>query len=94
VSVFSVLMRAARDFGEDLWSEVAASFGRFVVLLGRDGTDEPDDRATAGEDADDVGAAADLSVEPLGGVVGARPVWEGGEDEDVGAGFLEVLGHG
>jgi hypothetical protein len=35
------------------------------VLLGEDGADEADDRGTVGEDADDVGAAADLPVEPL-----------------------------
>jgi hypothetical protein len=31
------------------------------VLLGQDGADEPDDRVAVGEDADDVGAAADLA---------------------------------
>jgi hypothetical protein len=39
------------------------------MLLGEDGTDEPDDRATIGEDADDVGAPPDFPVEPLVGVV-------------------------
>ena len=51
--------------GEDVESEVAAAFGPFVVLLGEDGADEPDDRAPIGEDADDVGASPDLLVEPL-----------------------------
>ena len=51
--------------GEDVESEVAAAFGPFVVLLGQDGADEPDDRAAVGEDPDDVGAAADLAVEAL-----------------------------
>ena len=55
--------------GQDVESEVAASFGPLVMLLGEDGTDEPDDRATIGEDADDVGAPPDFPVEPLVGVV-------------------------
>ena len=38
----------------------AAGDGPLVVLLGEDGPDEADHRATVGEDADDVGAAADL----------------------------------
>ena len=48
-----------------------------------------------GEDPDDVGAASDLAVEPLVGVV--RPdlapdfLGEGGEGEQVRAGGLEVL---
>jgi len=40
-------------------------FGPFVVLLGEDGADEPDQGVAVGEDADDVGAAADLPVEPF-----------------------------
>ena len=51
--------------GEDVESEVAAAFGPFVVLLGQDGADEADDGGPVGEDPDDVGAAADLPVEPL-----------------------------
>ncbi len=51
-----------------------------------------------GEDADDVGAAADLAVESLVGVVGPdlapHLLGEGGEREDVGAGVVEVLGDG
>jgi hypothetical protein len=48
-----------------------------------------------GEDPGDVGAAADLAVEPLGyGVVGPdlAPDFlrEAGEGEDVGTGFLEM----
>ena len=55
-------------------------------------------RAAVGEDPDDVGAAADLAVESLVGVV--RPdlapdlLGERGERQDVGAGVLEVLGDG
>src|SRR5690606_39731168 len=56
--------------GQDLEAEVAAAFGPFVGLLGQDGPDEADDGAPVGEDPDGVGAAADLAVEPLGGVVG------------------------
>ena len=64
--------------GEDVEAEVAAAFGPFVVLLGEDGADEADDRVAVGEDADHVGAAADLAVEPLGGVIApdlATPPW-------------------
>jgi hypothetical protein len=39
--------------------------GPLVVLLGEDGTDEPDNGVAVREDADDVGAPADLLVEPL-----------------------------
>jgi hypothetical protein len=35
------------------------------VLLGQDRADQADDRGAIGEDPDDVGAAADLAVEPL-----------------------------
>jgi len=34
--------------GEDVESEVAAALGPFVVLLGEDGADEPDDRGAVG----------------------------------------------
>ncbi len=36
-----------------------------VVLFGEDRADQADDRGSVGEDADDIGAAADLLVEPL-----------------------------
>jgi hypothetical protein len=39
------------------------------VLFGQHGSDEADEGVTVGKDPDDVGAAADLPVEPLGGVV-------------------------
>jgi hypothetical protein len=51
--------------GQDVEAEVAAALGPVVVLLGEDGADEADDRIAVGEDADDVGAAAYLAVEPL-----------------------------
>jgi len=50
-------------FGEELQAHVAAAFGPFVVLFGRDGADEPDEGAAAGEDAEDVGVAAVFLVE-------------------------------
>jgi hypothetical protein len=37
-------------------------FGPFVGMLGQDGGDEAEDRVAVGEDADHVGAAADLFV--------------------------------
>ena len=76
-------------------AEVAAAFGPFVGLFGQDGADEADDGIPVGEDPDDVGAAADLAVEPFCGVV--RPdlaphvVGERGEGEQVLAGIAEVL---
>jgi hypothetical protein len=56
-------------FGEALGAHVAAHDGPFVVLLGEHGTDKSDDSVSVGEDADDVGAAAEFFVEPLLGVV-------------------------
>jgi hypothetical protein len=54
------------------------------VLFGQDGADEPDDAVPVGEDADDVGAAADLAVETFVGVV--RP--------DLSPDFLGERGEG
>jgi hypothetical protein len=51
--------------GQDVQAEVAAAFDPFVVLFGQDGADQADQGASVGEDADDVGAPADLSVEPF-----------------------------
>jgi hypothetical protein len=51
--------------GGDLKAHVTAGFGPFVVLFGEHGADQPDQRGAVGEDADDVGAAADLAVEAL-----------------------------
>ena len=56
--------------GEGVEAEVAAGFGPFVVLFGEHGADEADDRVAVGEDADHVGASADLAVEAFVGVVG------------------------
>ena len=44
-------------------------FGPLVGLLGEDRGDQAEDGTTVGEDADDVGAAADLPVQPLERVV-------------------------
>src|SRR4051812_50218041 len=89
---------AARHLAQEVESEVAAAFGPFVVLLGQDSADQADDGGPVGEDADHVGAAADLAVEPFVGVVGPdlapHLLRERGEGEDVGPGVLEVLGDG
>ena len=55
--------------GEDVEAEVAAAFGPFVVLFGQDGADEADQGVAVGEDPDDVGAPADLAVEPFLGLL-------------------------
>ena len=36
-----------------------------VILLGEERADEPDHGGVVGEDPDDVGAAADLLIDPL-----------------------------
>jgi len=59
--------------GEDVEPEVAAAFGPFVVLLGQDGADEADERVPVGEDADHVGAAADLLCRARISWSGQRP---------------------
>jgi len=76
-------------------AEVAAADEPFVVLFDHDAGGEPDEGAVVGEDADDVGAAADLAVEPfervgraeLGAVVGG----EGVEGEQVVFCFFEQV---
>ena len=66
------------------------------MLFGQHGTDEADQSVAVGEDPDDVGAAADLLVEPLLGVV--RPdlspdlLGERGERQQVRPSLLEVGG--
>lgn len=82
--------------GEDVEAEIAASLGPFVGLLGEDAANEADHRVPVGEDADAVGSAADLSVQPLVGVV--RPdllpevLGKRGEREDVCPGRVQVRG--
>ena len=51
--------------------------GPFVVLLEEDRADEPDDGLVVGEDADDLGAALDLTIDPFD--------WVGNRYEDGGA---------
>jgi hypothetical protein len=67
------------------------------VLFGQDGADQADEGVTAGEDPDDVGAAADLPVESFLRVVGPDlppdGLGEGGEGQDVGAGSIQVRGY-
>jgi hypothetical protein len=84
--------------GEDVEAEVAAALDPVVVLLGEHGADQPDQGGSVGEDADHVGAAADLAVEAFLGVVGPdlAPdlLRKRGEREHVGAGGLEMVNHG
>ena len=60
---------AEAGLGEQLGAHVAAGDGPFVVLFGEHGADEADDGVAVGEDPDDVGAAAELLVQSLLGVV-------------------------
>jgi hypothetical protein len=68
------------------------------MLLGEHGANETDQRGAVGEDADHVGAAPDLAIETLLGIV--RPdlapdrFGEAGEGQHVGAGVVQVLGDG
>jgi hypothetical protein len=86
-----------RHFGQHVEADVAAGFGPFVVLLHEHRADQPDDGLAAGEDADHIGAAAQLAVEPLR--VG-RPhlapdlARHDGEGEQVIAGIGQVGGGG
>ena len=68
-SLSAVSMSVIRTLGEDVEADVAAHLGPLVVLFGQDGADQADQAGAVGEDADDVGAAADLPVEPFLGVV-------------------------
>ena len=84
----------ARDLLRTSRPKVAREFGPFVVLVSQDGADEADDGVAAGEDADDIGPAADFLVEPFLRVV--RPdlapdlAREGGERQDVVAGLVQM----
>src|SRR5215203_3737931 len=51
--------------GERLGAHVTADDGPLVMLFAKNHPDEPDDRGAVREDPDDVGAAADLLVQPL-----------------------------
>src|SRR5215212_11597039 len=65
--VFRVLVGDLGEaaFGEDVQADVAAHLGPFVMLLGEHGADQADQRGPVRKDADDVGAAADLAVQPF-----------------------------
>src|SRR5262245_12264093 len=82
--------------GEDLESHVAAAFGPLVGLFGEHGADEADDGGPVGEDADDVGAAADFLVQAFLWVVGPDLApdlaWERSEREQLLAGVVEMIG--
>ena len=65
------------DGGDGLKGHIAGALdGPLVVLLEEDGADEAGDGGLVGEDADDLGAALDLAVEPFERVGGVklRPV--------------------
>ena len=53
---------------DDVQAEVAAGDRPLVVLFGQDRPHQADDRGAVGEDADHLGAAADLAVEPFLGL--------------------------
>jgi hypothetical protein len=57
---------------ERVVADVAAADEPFVVLLDHDAGGEPDQLAVAGDDADDVGAPADLAVDRSSGLVERR----------------------
>ena len=82
--------------GQDVEAEVAASFDPLAVLLGQDGADQAEKGVAVGEDADDVGAAADLPVgrseEVVAPDLAPNFLREAGEGQDVETGALEVLG--
>jgi hypothetical protein len=59
--------RVEAGLGEDVKPGVAAVLDPLVVPLGEHSADEADRGVTVGEDADDVGAAADLAVAPFWG---------------------------
>jgi hypothetical protein len=90
VVVFVVI---GKDRLQGVVAEVAVADEPLVVLLDDDAGGEPDQGSVVGEDADDVGAAADLAVDPLERVRRAelRPVHqrEGVEGEQVLLGFFQ-----
>ena len=53
------------DEREGLDGQVAPADQPLVILLEQQGTSEPQERGVVGKDPDDVGAAADLAVDPL-----------------------------
>ena len=62
---FGVLGEVRAALGEDVEAYVAAHLSPFVVLFREDGADDADQPGAVGEDADDVGVAADFAGEPF-----------------------------
>jgi hypothetical protein len=58
----SVFLTCSAAGGENIQANLAAEFGPFVVLLGKDSAGQADDGVPVREDADRVGAAPDLLV--------------------------------
>ena len=70
VGGFGVFVEGVDEFAHGDVGEVAAfAVGPFLVLFLEDGADEAGDAVAVGEDLDDVGAAFDLPVQPLDGIV-------------------------
>src|SRR5215210_3635453 len=65
LSFFVLFLLLIEDRFQRVVAEVAAADEPLVVLFDDDARCEPDERAVVGEDADDVGAPADLAVDPL-----------------------------
>ena len=78
-----VVIGEGQDERHRLDREVAAADEPLVVLLGQQRAGEPDHGLVVGEDPDDVGAAADLLVDPLQRVGGPQlgPVLRGQQVE-------------
>jgi hypothetical protein len=60
-----VVIWSYQDERDRLGREVAAADQPLIVLLDAEHPGEPDQRAVIGEDANDIGAPADLAVEAL-----------------------------
>ena len=89
--------RIVAQWCDSFQGHVAGALDRpFIVLFEQDGADEAGDCGLVWEDADDLGAALDLAVEPLQriGAVDLGPVILGKahEGEDIGFGFVHQCG--
>ena len=97
LSVFVFLLFLIEDRFERVVAQVASAYEPLVVLLDDHARSEPDQGAVVGEDADDVGAAADLAIDALQRVRGAqlRPVIgrEAVEGEQILLGLLQERRH-
>lgn len=86
-------LAAGQDLGHGGLREVAAPDEPLVILFEQQRADEADQGGVVGEDSHDVGAPADLAVEPLQRVGGAQlgPVLGGErvEGQQVGLGVFE-----